>query len=80
VGRHELGRRKPAVQVVDRYRPAGALGGQMDGLVTDVGLTYVPVQTDEGPALLPNVQALGAIVLTIPDRPATPAGSTIPRV
>ena len=58
---------------------AGALGGQMDGLVTDVGLTYVRVLTDEGTALLPNVQALGAIVLTIPERPVTPAGSTIPR-
>lgn len=55
-----------------RFR-AGALGGQMDGLVIDIGLAYVRVQTDDGPALLPNVQALGAMVLTIPEEPATQA-------
>jgi small-conductance mechanosensitive channel len=53
-----------------RFR-AGALGGQMDGLVTDIGLTYVRLETDDGPALLPNMQALAAVVLAIPDRPAT---------
>jgi small-conductance mechanosensitive channel len=53
-----------------RFR-AGALGGQMDGLVTDVGLTYVRLETDDGPALLPNVQALSAVVLAIPEQPAT---------
>ena len=53
-----------------RFR-AGALGGQLDGLVTDIGLTYVRLETDDGPALLPNMQALAAVVLAIPDRPAT---------
>jgi small-conductance mechanosensitive channel len=53
-----------------RFR-AGALGGQMDGLVTDVGLTYVRLETDDGPTLLPNVQALSAVVLAIPEQPAT---------
>jgi small-conductance mechanosensitive channel len=52
-----------------RFR-AGALGGQMDGLVTDIGLTYVRLETDDGPALLPNMQALAAVVLAIPERPA----------
>jgi small-conductance mechanosensitive channel len=56
-----------------RFR-AGALGGQIDGLVTDVGLTYVRIETDDGPALLPNVQALGAIVLVLPEQPVTQAG------
>ena len=63
-----------------RFR-AGALGGQMDGMVVDVGLTYVRVETEDGPALLPNVQALGAVILAIPDRPASqasPAASPAP--
>ena len=55
---------------------AGALGGQMNGLVVDVGLTYVRLETDDGPALLPNVQALGAVVLTIPQQPPAQAVST----
>ncbi len=55
-----------------RFR-AGAIAGQMDGLVIDIGLAYVRVQTDDGPALLPNVQALGAMVLTVPEQPATQA-------
>jgi small-conductance mechanosensitive channel len=55
-----------------RFR-AGALGGDMDGLVIDIGLAYVRVQTEEGPALLPNVQALGAIVLALPEQPAGPS-------
>jgi small-conductance mechanosensitive channel len=56
-----------------RFR-AGALSGQIDGLVTDVGLTYVRVETEDGPALLPNVQALAAIVLAMPEQPVTQAG------
>jgi small-conductance mechanosensitive channel len=55
-----------------RFR-AGSLGGQLDGLVSDIGLTYVRVETEDGPALLPNVQALAAIVLTSPERPAAQA-------
>jgi small-conductance mechanosensitive channel len=56
---------------------AGSLGGQMDGLVTNVGLTYVRVETDDGPALLPNVLVLGAIVLAMPEQPehATPGAN-----
>lgn len=55
---------------------AGALGGQMDGLVSDIGLTYVRLETDDGPALLPNVQALAAVVLAIPEQPAAQATPT----
>jgi hypothetical protein len=57
-----------------RFR-AGALGGQIDGLVTDIGLTYVGLATDDGPAMLPNVQALGAVVMAIPEQPAAQADS-----
>jgi small-conductance mechanosensitive channel len=49
---------------------AGALGGQMNGLVVDIGLTYVQLETDEGPALMPNVQALAAVILAIPQQSA----------
>jgi small-conductance mechanosensitive channel len=48
---------------------AGALGGPIDGLVSDIGLTYVRLETEEGPALLPNMQALAAVVLAIPAPP-----------
>ncbi len=34
--------------------------------MVDIGLTYVRVETEDGPALLPNVQALAAVVLAIP--------------
>jgi small-conductance mechanosensitive channel len=57
-----------------RFR-AGALGGEMEGLVTDVGLTYVRLETEEGPVLLPNAQALAAAVLAVR---AQPAASTQP--
>jgi small-conductance mechanosensitive channel len=55
---------------------AGALGGEMNGLVSDIGLAYVRLETDDGPALLPNVQALAAVVMAIPERPATQPGTS----
>jgi hypothetical protein len=55
-----------------RFR-AGALGGQMEGFVSDVGLTYVRLETDDGPALLPNAQALAAAIMTVPEH--GPAGN-----
>jgi len=55
-------------RVGDRVRfRAGALSGQVEGMVIDVSLTYVRLQTDEGPVLLPNSQALAAAVLLLPD-------------
>ena len=63
-----------------RFR-AGALSGQIEGIVIDVSLTYVRMQTDEGPLLLPNSQALAAAVLRVPDQlPADPAGTPEPGV
>jgi len=59
---------------------AGALGGQIDGLVSDIGLTYVRLETEDGPALLPNMQALAAVVLAIPEPSAAQAApaSSVP--
>jgi len=55
-------------RVGDRVRfRAGALSGQVEGVVIDVSLTYVRLHTDEGPVLLPNSQALAAAVLLLPD-------------
>jgi small-conductance mechanosensitive channel len=64
-----------------RFR-AGALSGTIEGIVIDVSLTYVRLQTDEGLVLLPNSQALAAAVLRIPDQlptnPATSVAGTSP--
>ena len=49
-----------------RFR-AGALSGQIEGIVVDVSLTYVRMQTEDGQLLLPNSQALAAAVLLVPD-------------
>jgi small-conductance mechanosensitive channel len=58
-----------------RFR-AGALSGTIEGIVIDVSLTYVRLQTDEGLVLLPNSQALAAAVLRVPGQlPANPATS-----
>lgn len=56
-----------------RFR-AGALSGQIEGMVIDVSLTYVRLVTDEGQVLLPNAQALAAAVLLLPEH--EPAGLT----
>ena len=56
-----------------RFR-AGALSGQIEGIVIDLSLTYVRLETDEGQVLLPNSQALAAAVLLVPDQlPASAA-------
>jgi len=59
-------------RVGDRVRfRAGALSGEVEGMVIDVSLTYVRLQTDEGPVLLPNSQALAAAVLLLPNHQPT---------
>ena len=56
-----------------RFR-AGALSGQIEGIVIDISLTYVRLITDEGQVLLPNSQALAAAVLLVPESmPTDPA-------
>lgn len=39
---------------------SGALGGEFSGRVTGMGLTYVTVETDDGPLSVPNSQMLAA--------------------
>jgi small-conductance mechanosensitive channel len=59
-------------RVGDRVRfRAGALSGQIEGVVADLSLTYVAVETDEGRVLLPNSQVLASAVMLIPDPPHT---------
>jgi small-conductance mechanosensitive channel len=45
---------------------AGALGGTIDGTVTDIGITYVRVDTRDGAVSVPNSQVLNAVVGPIP--------------
>jgi small-conductance mechanosensitive channel len=48
-----------------RFR-SGTLSGQIEGTVTDVSLTYVRLDTEDGRVLIPNAQALSAAVLLVP--------------
>src|ERR1022692_1497515 len=41
---------------------AGVLSGQIEGTVTDIGITYVRLDTDEGKLNVPNSQVLAAAV------------------
>ncbi|MFZ0189354.1 MAG: mechanosensitive ion channel family protein [Streptosporangiaceae bacterium] len=45
---------------------AGALSGTIDGTVTDIGITYVRVDTSDGVISVPNSQVLNAVVGPIP--------------
>jgi hypothetical protein len=58
---------------------AGGLSGQIEGTVTDIGITYVRLDTDEGKLNVPNSQVLAAAVgpLRRPPAPA-PAGGGKP--
>src|SRR5215469_16721123 len=59
-------------RVGDRVRfRAGALSGQIEGVVVDVSLTYVRLETDEGRVLLPNSQVLASAVMLVPEAPNT---------
>jgi small-conductance mechanosensitive channel len=41
---------------------SGPLGGEYSGLVTDMGLYYVSLETERGPVLLPNAGVLASAV------------------
>jgi small-conductance mechanosensitive channel len=45
---------------------AGAIGGTLDGVVTDIGITYVCFRTDGSVMSIPNSQVLNAIVGPVP--------------
>src|SRR6202453_3146365 len=49
---------------------AGALRGQLDGIVTDIGITYVRFDTGGSVMAIPNSQVLNAVVGPIPADPA----------
>lgn len=59
---------------------SGALGGQLDGTVTEIGITYVRLDTDTGLMSLPNSQVLAAGVSRRPavGRSGTPDGQRLP--
>ena len=48
---------------------AGALGGTLDGIVTDIGITYVRFDTGGSVMSIPNSQVLNAVVGPIPREP-----------
>lgn len=53
---------------------AGALGGQMEGVVTEIGITYVRLDTGGSVMSVPNSQVLNAVVGPVPpDQPGPPA-------
>ena len=53
---------------------AGALSGEIDGTVTEIGITYVRLSTGSGVISVPNSQVLNAVVGPLPagDYPAPP--------
>ena len=54
-------------QVGDAVRlQAGALGGALDGIVTDIGITYVRFDTGGSVMSIPNSQVLNAVVGPVP--------------
>ena len=45
---------------------AGALGGELEGTVTEIGITYLKLDTTRGVLSLPNSQVLAAAVSRLP--------------
>jgi small-conductance mechanosensitive channel len=69
-----------------RFR-AGAFSGQIEGTVTEIGITYLRLDTAEGMLHLPNSQVLGAVVglarqapgeRAVGPGPASPPGPPLP--
>jgi small-conductance mechanosensitive channel len=54
---------------------AGALGGTLDGTVTDIGITYVRLDTGGSVMSIPNSQVLNAVIGPVPpvEEDASPA-------
>ena len=48
---------------------SGALGGELRGNVAEIGITYVRLDTPDGPLHLPNSQVLAAAVAPVRDTP-----------
>jgi small-conductance mechanosensitive channel len=61
-------------KVGDKIRlQAGALGGTLDGTVTDIGITYVRFSTEGRVMSIPNSQVLNAVVGPVPPETEDPA-------
>jgi small-conductance mechanosensitive channel len=57
-----------------RFR-AGALGGELEGTVTEIGITYVRLFSGGTVLSVPNSQVLNAVVGPVPPPPPPPAPS-----
>ncbi len=55
---------------------SGAMGGLIEGTVTEIGITYLRLDSADGPMSLPNAQVLAAAV----GRPARPGGGPGPNL
>src|SRR5215469_9863522 len=61
-------------RVGDRVRfRSGSISGPLEGVVTDLSLTYVSVQTDDGRVLVPNSLALASPVMLVPTAGGKPS-------
>jgi hypothetical protein len=60
-----------------RFR-SGALGGELAGTVTDISITYVRLEADDGLVFVPNSQALAATVGPLPAQEDAAEDSTEP--
>ena len=66
-------------RVGDRVRfRAGALGGILEGIVTDISITYVRLDTADGTVFVPNSQALAATVGPLPPPGQSPPAQAPP--
>jgi small-conductance mechanosensitive channel len=62
---------------------AGALGGTLDGTVTEIGITYVRLDTGKSVVAIPNSQVLNAVIGPVPppdddDTPPAPVAPVVP--
>jgi small-conductance mechanosensitive channel len=57
---------------------AGALGGQLDGIVTEIGITYIRLDTGDSVMSVPNSQVLAAAVGPVPPKPEPPKPPAVP--
>ena len=48
---------------------SGALGGELRGNVTEIGITYVRLDTPDGPLHLPNSQVLASAIAPVVSKP-----------
>lgn len=54
---------------------AGALGGSIEGTVSEIGITYLRITTPDGPVSVPNSQVLNAVVAPPSTRFTDPPGT-----